>query len=106
MVLTWIALGLATAAAVAVIITYWNEIVDWAKDVLDKIFQRGRLFLRWVNGDLIPTIKGIFNGKGKNQPGPIKPATREDLWKLYEEGVITYNELQILLEGGEISTAA
>jgi hypothetical protein len=106
MILTWIALGLAATAAVALIVTYWNEIVDWAKDVLDNIFQRGRLFLRWVDDTLIPTIKGIFNGKGGNKPGPTKPATREDLWKLYEEGVITYDELQILLDGGEISTAA
>lgn len=103
MIITWIALGLAAGAAIAAIITYWNEIIDWATNLLDNLFQRGKLFLRWVNGSLIPKVKGIFNGRAETQEGKRKPATEEDIRKLYEEDVITYQEMLDLLAGKEIS---
>lgn len=105
MILTWIVLGLAAGAAVAAIITYWNEIVDWAKETFNKIFSRGKLFIEWAGGKLRTWLAGINKyGNSERVPGVPQPASEEDLWKLYNEGVITYDELQKLLRGESIST--
>ena len=103
--LGWIALGLLGAGAVAAIITYWDEIVNWAKDLLDTIFSRGKMFLRWASGYL----ESWFSGRGKNggaitKPGPTRSATEDEIWKLFEEGIITASERDKLLRGETISS--
>ncbi len=105
MVITWIVLGVAGVVAVAAIITYWNDIVDWATNLLDNLFQKGKLFLRWVGGELVPKVRGILNGRAETQIGKRTPATEEDIRKLHEEGVITYQEMLDLLAGKEISAS-
>lgn len=103
--LGWIALGLIGAGAVAAIITYWDEIVNWARDIFESIFSRGKMFLKWVSGYLKSWISGIDkNGHAGNKPGPIVPATKEEIWKLFEEGIITASERDKLLRGEDISS--
>lgn len=104
--LGWLALGLLGAGAVAAIITYWDEIVKWARDIFDSIFSRGKMFLKWVSGYLESWINGITkNGKGEVKSGPTRPATEEEIRQLYEEGIITYQEMIDLLNGKTISTS-
>ena len=105
MVITWIALGVLASAAVAAIIAYWNEIVNWATNLLDNLFQRGKLFLRWVDGYLIPKVTGLLNGKAETEIGKPQPATEDEIRQLYKEGVITYAEMLDLLAGKEISAS-
>lgn len=101
--LGWIALGLIGAGAVAAIITYWDKLVKWATDLLENLFDRGRIFIRWINGQLESWVTGIINGKAKTNPNPNpQPATEEEIRKLYEEGVITYQEMLDLLAGRTI----
>lgn len=103
--LGWIALGLIGAGAVAAIITYWDEIVNWAKSIFDTILSRGKIFVKWVDGYLKAWCSGIDkNGSGGTTPPVIKPATEDEIWKLYYEGVISAEERDTLLRGGTIST--
>lgn len=103
--LGWIALGLLTAGAVAAIISYWDEIVNWAKSIFDTILSRGKVFVQWVDEQLKAWCSGIDkDGSGGTTPPVIKPATKEDIWKLYNEGVISAEERDTLLRGGTIST--
>lgn len=83
------------------ILDYWNEIVDWASE---SIKNKCIIFLRWVNGELIPKIKKLIGLEINEEEGERRPASEEDLYKLYDAGIITKPELEALLRGEEIST--
>lgn len=85
------------------ILDYWNDIVDWASE---SIKNKCIIFLRWVNGELIPRVLGLINGKPYEEPGKRKIASEKDLYKMYEAGIITKQELEALLRGEEIYTDA
>lgn len=105
MILTWIALGIAAGAAAATIITYWNEIVDWAKEIFNKLFSKGKLFMEWVGGNLRTWVAGR-DKDGEYSVGPDKkrPANEKELWQMYEAGIITKPELEDLLNGRTVYT--
>lgn len=84
------------------ILDYWNDIVDWASESI--INNKCIIFLRWVNGELIPRVLGLINGKPYVQTGKRIIASKEDLYKMCEAGIITKPELEALLRGEEIST--
>ena len=104
--LGWIALGLMGVGAVAAIIAYWDKLVKWATDLLESVFDRGKMFLRWVNGTLESWVSGIVNGKAETHPGPPQPATEEEIRRLCEEGIISYSEMINLLNGKTVSASA
>lgn len=105
MILTWIVLGgLAAGAAVAAIIAYWNEIVDWAKETFNRLFIRGKLFLQRVGNEIKTWIYGINkDGGAGTSTGGTRPATDEEIDALVKEGVITWEEGERLKRGEKIS---
>lgn len=104
MILTWIALGILAGTAVAAIITYWNEIVDWAKETFNRLFIRGKLFLQRVGNEIKTWIYGINkDGGADTSTGGTRPATDEEIDALVKEGVITWEEGERLKRGEKIS---
>lgn len=97
-----IAAGLFATAA---IITYWNEIVNWAKEIFNKLFSKGKLFMEWVGGILRTWVAGKDKDGGISVgPDKTRPANEKELWQMYEAGIITKEELDKLLRGETIST--
>ena len=84
------------------ILDYWNDIVDWASKSI--INNKCIIFLRWVNGELIPEVLVLINGNHYVQPGKRIIATKEDLYKMCEAGIITEAKLEALLRGEKILT--
>ena len=104
MILTWIALGILAGTAVAAIITYWNEIVDWAKETFNRFFIKGKLFLQRVGNEIKTWISGINKDGGVDtSTGGTRRATDEEIDALVEEGVITWEEGERLKRGEKIS---
>ncbi len=104
MILTWIALGILAGTAVAAIITYWNEIVDWAKETFNRLFIRGKLFLQRVGNEIKTWISGINKrGDAGTSTGDTRRATDEEIDALVEADVITWEEGERLKRGEKIS---
>lgn len=88
-----------------IIMDKWNNMVDWATDVVKSNSLRGTLFLiRYHDGYLIPRILGIKDELAVAFDGRRMEMTKEDIKTLSESGVITKQELEALLRGEEIST--
>lgn len=79
MILTWIAIGLVSAALTATIITYWNDIVDWAKRLLDGGHEKVLVAIKWINDKLTPKIYSLFGGKPVTSTPSPRPMTEEEL---------------------------
>lgn len=105
MILTWIAIGLAGAALTATIITYWNDIVDWAKRLLDGGHKKVLVAIKWINDKLTPKIYSLFGGKPVTSTPPSRLMTKEEL----EEFIITLglsdDEANKLRNGKNVSTS-
>ena len=85
-------------------IDMWNDMVDWATEVINyNSLQKGRLFIRYHDGYLIPRILGIKDELAVAFDGRRMEMTKEDIKTLSESGVITKQELEALLRGEEIS---
>lgn len=83
----------------------WNDMVDWATEVINyNSLQKGRLFIRYHDGYLIPRILGIKDEQVVAFDGERVAMTKEDIEALSEAGIITKPELEALLRGENIST--
>ena len=105
MILTWIAIGLAGAALTATIITYWNDIVDWAKRLLDGGHEKVLVAIKWINDKLTPKIYSLFGGKPVTSTPSPRPMTEKEL----EEFIIALGlgdyEANKLRNGENVSTS-
>ena len=96
--LSWIVGSLLVAGAVAAIITYWNELVDWANEILEDLYDATVKLVR--KGEqlcmkIYSVVKGWFTSK-------IVTASAEDMYELYKQGKIDLDTLGDTLTNREI----
>lgn len=102
MILTWIAIGIFAGTALAAIITYWNEIVDWAKRIVAEGAKKAKLAIQYINGKLIPNVVAFFKGEPGKKEGETKPLTPKELREWGEAANLTEQEIEDLINGKTI----
>lgn len=86
------------------IITYWNEIVNWAKKIVAEGAKKAKLAIKYIKGELIPSIRAAFEGRPVDKPGVTRPMTPEEIREWGEAIGLTEKEIQDLIEGKTIYT--
>ena len=102
MILTWIVFGLAAGAAMAAIIAYWNEIVDWAKGIVSKGAKYAKLAINSIKGELIPELRSLFKGRPEKETGTPKSMTPEEIRQWGKEVGLSEGEIEDLINGKTI----
>ncbi len=101
MLLTWIIGGILVAGATAAIITYWNELVDWANRIIEKMYDATVKLVR-KGEQLFLNVSGFVRGLFKTEKSDPKHATAEDMYELYKQGKIYLDTLGDNLTDREI----
>lgn len=96
MLFTWL---IAAFVAGAFVSTFFDEIMNWAKDVFNSLsasIKKAWVYIRRVPGAIQEFIRYILNGRMVDEPKP-QVTSWEEVEEMYKNGDIdkkTYEELK------------
>ena len=94
MLFTWL---IATAIAVGVVATFFDEIMEWAKDVFNRVsgyVKKAWVYIRRVPGALKEMVRYIQYGKMYEIPKEVEWQKIEQMYRNGEIDEKTYQDLK------------